>query len=296
MNIGVIGYGIVGKSVDVGFKDKCNIYINDPNEKEIFTVSKVDVVENCDYIFVGVPTPYDPEKKKFNNTIIKEVITEINTIASELKYFPIVVIKSAVLPSVIDWFANNCRSIRIVISPEYLTEKTAIHDFVNQKVMILGGEQSDCEEIQTLFKDYSICNRDCKVGICTNKEAALIKYMENSFLAVNNIFLNQFKIMYDAMFGSKNVPDDFNRLLKCFHLDERMGQFRYPYTIPGPDGDIGFGGKCLPKDVQSIISESKEYGVPLTLLEEVIKINNKIRTDRDWEWINGSMGYEGVQK
>lgn len=291
-NVGIIGYGIVGKSVKVGFEASCNIFINDPNEEDEYTVDKLDVVRNCEYIFVGVPTPYDPVSKKFNNEIVKSVITDIDKLAREFEKYPIVIIKSAVLPSEVNWFVRNCTSIRLVISPEYLTEKTSVHDFVNQKVMILGGDESDCREVEAFYKSKSICNRNCKVGVCSHKEAALIKYMENSFLAVNNIFLNQFKIFYDKMFRSEKTPHKFNNLLKCFHLDERMGQFRYPYTIPGPDGDIGFGGKCLPKDVQSIVSESKEIGVDLSLLEKTLEINDQIRSDRDWEYINGAMGYE----
>ena len=68
-----------------------------------------------------------------------------------------------------------------------------------------------------------------------------------------------------------------------------MGLFPFKYRVPGPDGDFGYGGKCLPKDVQAIIHEGNNQGTPLTLLERVVEINNIIRTNRDWEFIQGAL-------
>ena len=53
--------------------------------------------------------------------------------------------------------------------------------------------------------------------------------------------------------------------------------------MPGPDGELGFGGHCLPKDLSAIISGFKTLG----LLEAVEKVNNKVRENKDWEEMKG---------
>jgi UDP-glucose 6-dehydrogenase len=63
--------------------------------------------------------------------------------------------------------------------------------------------------------------------------------------------------------------------------DERLGKSHW--AVPGPDGDFGFGGHCLPKDLSAIISEFDTMG----LLESVKKVNDKVRKNRDWEKMKG---------
>ncbi len=295
MNIGIIGYGVVGKAVELAFVKKCNVYCNDlPSLNpvcQIYTESKFKskkyLVENCDFIFVCVPTPFNKTTKSIDTTIIDGVIEDLDEMAVLLKKDPIVIVKSAVVPRVVNLWSSKVKKIELVISPEYLTDKNSYHDMINQKVMILGGTKTYTKEVEDLFKYYSICNRDCKVSHCSREEACFLKYMENSFLAVKNIFNNQFKALYDTYFNTTE-HSLFNRLLEIFYTDERMGVNPFPYQIPGPDGDIGYGGKCLPKDVKSIISEAKFFSKRLTLMERVDEINESIRTKRDWEDINGA--------
>lgn len=287
MNIGIIGHGIVGKAIEVGFRDHTKIFINDPKLGDK-SISKAAIVTDCEFIFVGVPTPYNVKEKCVDDSIITGIIDELDQLAYTFHNNPIVIVKSAIVPRVVKEWINDCYSIQLVISPEYLTERSFHHDFVNQKVMVLGGLEKNCQKVVELYRDYSICNRQCKIGICSAEEAALIKYMENSFLAMKCIFNNQFKRFYDKHFKTE-LHDGFNQLMDVFYLDERMGLFPFKYRVPGPDGDFGYGGKCLPKDVQAIIHEGNNQGTPLTLLERVVEINNIIRTNRDWEFIQGAL-------
>jgi UDPglucose 6-dehydrogenase len=285
MNIGIVGHGIVGKAVEVGFRDKCTLFISDPKYEA--GISKGDVVEHCDYIFVGVPTPYDAKQDSINTTILRGVMWELNEAAYAHLNKPIVIIKSAVTPEVVRSFIQNFKHLEIVVSPEYLTERTSIRDFVNQKCMILGGSPDATKKVNTLYLEHSICNHECNVGYCSAEEACLIKYMENSFMATINIFYNGFKKFYDSYFDTKD-NERFNHLLDVFYNDERMGVLPFRYTVPGPDGDLGYGGKCLPKDTNAIIGEAKRQNTPLTLLEKVNEINNEIRTDKNWRKIDGA--------
>lgn len=283
--VGIVGYGVVGRAVEAGFRDKCEIILHDPKLALPFSLKQL--VEESDLIFVSVPTPFNSKTGEYSSDILYSVIDEINDYSPE-RCKPTVIIKSAVPPSCVADFENKFKNIYIVISPEYLTESSSIRDFVNQKVMILGGNVIICHKIIDFYTENSICNKACNYGITTAPQSALIKYMENSFLAMKNIFNNQFKILHDKVFDAPN-DDSFNDLMDIFYMDERMGVNPFKYRIPGPDGDIGYGGKCLPKDVKTIISEAKKAGAHLTLMEEVDRINEEIRTDKNWLSIEGAV-------
>ncbi len=289
MSIGIVGFGILGNAINDVFKDNINVIKSDPSlVKDGANLTRV--VLNCNYIFVCVPTPYSFRKKETDCRIIESVISEINELSGKFNKQPIVIIKSTTPPSVIRDFIDRFSNISIVVNPEYLTEKNARYDFIHQQVMILGGKLEDCEKVRSLFLRYSICNRDCEVGFCKAEEAALLKYMANTMLAVKNIFLNQFKQYYDSYFNSTD-DERFNDILKLFFLDKRMGDVyinKKSYTIPGHDGDVGYGGKCLPKDINSIIAEAEKVNIDLSLLKETEKSNQKIRSLLDWLEIDGA--------
>jgi len=289
LNIGIIGFGILGNAINDVFKDKANIIKSDPKLLNN-SANPTRIVLECEFIFICVPTPYSFSNQETDGSIIKTVISEINFLSNKYKKRPIVIIKSTTPPRLVKEFIDTYKDIDIVVNPEYLTEKNSSYDFIHQKFMILGGDHKACKRVSLLFSKYSICNADCKVGYCTAEEASLLKYMANSMLAVKNIFLNQFKEYYDKYF---NLKDDskYNDFLKLFHLDHRMGNVyinKKDYTIPGHDGDIGYGGKCLPKDLNSMISEGNKLNVNFTLLTETEKYNQKIRTYKDWISIDGA--------
>lgn len=288
MNIGIVGLGIVGNSVKLAFQSLCNIYINDLLVCEEAPHTKIELIQNCEFIFIGVPTPYNISDEKIDSRTIEHVILELNNLSASHGKKPTIIIKSAIVPRLAKKFKEESRHLNIVVSPEYLSERTHLHDFVNQKVMILGGDKDVCERISNLYLNHSVCNRACRIGYCTAEEASFIKYMENCFMATKNIFNNEFKKMYDKHLNTKN-DSDFNYVLDCMYLDERMGVHPFRYTVPGPDGDLGYGGKCLPKDINAILSEAKDMGIDLKLLEAVRDVNDKIRTLKDWDTIDGAI-------
>ena len=55
------------------------------------------------------------------------------------------------------------------------------------------------------------------------------------------------------------------------------------------DGDFGFGGKCFPKDLNALIYLSRENMYRPYLLEEVWRLNEKVRKNKDWLNIAGAV-------
>ena len=68
-------------------------------------------------------------------------------------------------------------------------------------------------------------------------------------------------------------------------LDKRIANSHL--NVPGPDGDLGFGGHCFPKDLSALIKLSDDIGSINYLLKSVIKTNDTVRKNRDWEKMKG---------
>lgn len=268
--IGIIGYGYLGQAFDVAFKDKCSIYINDtkfPPDHVKFFSKECIVLNDMDMILIGVPTPYS-KTKGFNATIIRGVLFELNIYAKKHNKRPLVCIKSAVLPTCIDEFIRVYTNLEITVSPEYLSGRDNIRDMVNHEVLIVGGAPEARQKVIDLFINHSIANKNVKLGECSAVDAALIKYMENTFLALKCVFMSEYYEHHKRIKSSDSV--DFNEILKLWMLDSRMGD--YPYKIPY-FGELGFCSHCLCKDIQAI---QKEGYFPL--LEGTQMLNDDYRT------------------
>ena len=78
---------------------------------------------------------------------------------------------------------------------------------------------------------------------------------------------------------------DYDKVVEYSVLDKRIGNSHL--NVPGPDGDLGFGGHCFPKDLSALIKLSDDIGSINYLIKSVIKTNDTVRTNRDWEKMKG---------
>ncbi len=280
MDIGIIGYGVVGKSVYAAFKDRAQLHIFDPaypKNSEEFEGSLDKVWKKSEFIFVCVPTPQKIEPGTyggpFDGTIVDHCMEALGRQASNIS--KTVVLTSTTLPSRIVEYQKEWPHLRLVVCPEFLKQNTALEDYLNPKFRILGGKEDDTKAVQELFEKFSICT-PCSVKFCDAAGASLVKYMNNTFLATKVSVLNQFYELWEKS-GS---TVEWLQLMEALHLDERLGNSHY--QIPGPDGDRGWGGKCYPKDANALLAEAKDMGISLSVLEEAWKYNLSIRKKIDW--------------
>ena len=73
-------------------------------------------------------------------------------------------------------------------------------------------------------------------------------------------------------------------VIEGFVRDGRVG---HSYQVPGPDGKLGFGGSCFPKDIQALINFGDSVSVNLNVLKGAWETNLKIRPEKDWEKLLG---------
>ena len=67
--------------------------------------------------------------------------------------------------------------------------------------------------------------------------------------------------------------------------DQRIGSTHL--SVPGPDGKMGVGGSCFPKDLNALISVAESAGIKPTVLKAAWEKNLEVRPERDWEMLKG---------
>ena len=272
MKIAIIGIGFVGKSLLNGFKDSVELIKIDP----ALGTSIKDLKQfKPDSIFICVPTPMNNDLSQ-DISIIKSVIADIN----KLNLNALIVLKSTVLPNYVIEIERSVS--RFVYNPEFLREKHANEDFINSKLIVFGGNKTHTSELANIYKIHTKCK--CKDYVHTDAVAAsFIKYTINSFLAMKVSFFNELKDLFDK----SDTHESWLNFIDSLSKDTRIGHSHM--QVPGPDGRYGFGGACLPKDSNAFLKYSIEQKNKLNILNEVININNIVRsqynnrTDRELE-------------
>ncbi len=161
--------------------------------------------------------------------------------------------------------------MRLVFSPEFLTEANYIQDFKDCNRMIFGGATDDTSEcirlLSTVFPEKSYLMTDLR-------SAEMVKYFINTFLAVKVSFANEMREICDA------VSIDYDNVKRLALYDNRIGTSHL--MVPGPDGNKGFGGTCFPKDINALIHFAESQGLEPSVLKAAWDKNLKVRENKDW--------------
>jgi len=269
--IGIIGYGYVGRATGEGFATN--------PENKIFWYDKFkespnslnEVIDKSNFIFISVPTPIFSDYSGMDMSIVEEVVGQVAKGVKESG--KIVIIKSTSLPGTTRKMANKYSNLNFVMNPEFLTQKNANVDFLKPFRTVIGCEAPDVGgRVKALYE--SILSKNQKYIITDTVSAEIIKYMSNLILASKVLLANEF---YDL---SQKVGANYLDVQKGVESDPRIGSH---LGVPGPDGDVGFGGACFPKDMVGILGIAKKLGVDMSALEAIWKKNLKVRKNKDWE-------------
>jgi UDPglucose 6-dehydrogenase len=287
MKIGIIGQGFVGNAINHKFKKRYEIFAYDKlwghvrsfnNGVELRHKSGTNakkVVEESDIIFVCLPTPMYMDTGECDINIVRDAILELDKHASELGVFKIVIIKSTVPPGTTELINSFCTHLKVCFSPEFLTEANAVEDFNNQDRIVIGSDFKDYR-IQHMFKSVF---PKAKIFNIKSKEAEMIKYTANLFLATKVSFFND---IYDIC---DELDVNYKKVVEIATTDKRIGASHY--QVPGPDGDRGFGGHCFPKDTAAIIHIADKKNIDVPTIKGMWETNKKVRNNKDWEKMDG---------
>ena len=256
MKIGIMGLGYVGGAMKEILKDIHELFCYDPMKDGY---KDVNVLKDAEIIFLCVPTPMNDDRSED----LSCVYSACNTIKS-LKTNPIVCIKSTVKPGTSRKISSEL-NLRVCNNPEFLTEKNALNDMLNSNRIIIGGDREVTEKIKEFYLPLFPTAIYMEMP---SDESEMVKFVANAFLSAQVGFANE---VYNICKAS-NI--DYNIVKTAVLLDNRIGRH---IDVPGPDGKLGFGGHCFPKDLNGLICHSKEKGYTPYLLEELWRFNEKQR-------------------
>jgi UDPglucose 6-dehydrogenase len=266
ITVGIVGNGFVGESQIFAFSptNEIRVYDIDPLKS---THSKEET-HKSDFIFVCVPTPM--------NTDGRQDLSFIEKVFEDSIEGPIYIIKSTVLPGTTEKLQVKYPHLNIIFSPEFLTERTAKLDMLTQARIIFGGNKKLTQKVEELFSKRFMNRHFIHTD---SKTAEFIKYMNNTFFATKVSLMNEYHRL------SKLVGVNWEDAMYGFSSDGRIGDSHL--HVPGPDGKLGFGGTCFPKDINALISMGNDVGVNMNILDAAWKTNLEVRPEQDWNKLKG---------
>jgi UDPglucose 6-dehydrogenase len=278
--IGIFGNGFVGSAVQFGFSPStgcdCEVRVYDKDPlKSVDTIE--ETVNKSDFIFLSVPTPSNKDGS-MNLDIVEQALQDISEVNE--RDDNVVLLRSTVVPGTTRKLQSKYTKLNIVFNPEFLTERSAKYDFINQSRIIIGGGKGHAFEVGATADLFRWRFGDSVPVIETNWETAeLIKYMSNCFFTTKISYMNE---MYQI---ANKCEADWEVALDGFYRDGRVGHSHM--NVPGHDGKFGFGGSCFPKDIQAIMHFGESLGLNLNTIKGAWKTNLEVRPERDWEDLKG---------
>ncbi len=255
MNIGVIGYGVVGEACAKGYE-----YLgNNVSIHDIKLDTKIVDLLNTELLFICVPSP---SKKDFSCDIsnVESCIMQLK----EIKYKGVICIKSTVEPGSTVKLSDKY-DLNLCFVPEFLRERQALTDFIeNHDLLAIGSDVKSHQNL--IIKAHGDLPKNIK--LLNPTEAELLKYFSNSFNALKVIFANNF---YEL---SNSLGADYSKLLDAY-LKRDVPNSDY---LIANENFRGYGGPCLPKDVKALIALTKKLDIPFQLFNAINHDNQHIKT------------------
>jgi UDPglucose 6-dehydrogenase len=245
-----------------------------------FTPDCAEAVRGADVVFICVGTP-PTETGEADLSAIDNVA---RLIAKESRSPKLVIEKSTVpaqtgeqLKRALQVYSRDAgAAFRVASNPEFLREGTAVEDFFHPDRIVIGVEEKASEQqLRELYHPILEGRFRCPVHqpncppaatpdfvVTTIASAELIKHASNSFLGLKISYANVLADLCERLGG--NVDE----VTRAVGLDPRIGgQFL--------KAGLGFGGFCLPKDIQAFIKLADRAGIDFGLLKEAERVNKQ---------------------
>lgn len=241
--IGIVGCGVVGGVLVNWLKKNTNhrVLISDPAKGFSDNLSPCDII----FINIHIPTMQDGSQN----------LSDIEHIIEQLPNVPIY-IRTTILPGTSEYLSEKYRK-SVYFMPEFLTERSAQKDF-NKQTLVYTGH---IKLLKSVFKGRQYI-------YISSKEAEVAKYAHNVFGALKVTYFN---VIYDIC---KKEHLDYKKVLKAVLLSGYINSIHT--QVPGPDGHLGYGGKCFPKDVSAFKKYIKS-NIFSDALDTIEKLNQAYR-------------------
>ena len=237
-------------------------------ERLTFADTTREALEGADAAFICVATPPRPDGR-LSLTYVEKATRDIAQAAPG----PIVVVEKSTVPvhtaqRIITVLREENRfpEIEVATNPEFLREGSAVHDMLEPDRIVVGvtSEGRASEVMRGLYAPI-VERTGCELIVTDLESAELTKHASNSFLAMKISFINAVARLCEK------VGADVDTVVRGMSLDPRIGPH---HLFPG----VGYGGSCFPKDVDNFIAQAEEFGVDMSFLDAVRRINAEQRS------------------
>ncbi|HZK88526.1 MAG TPA: UDP-glucose/GDP-mannose dehydrogenase family protein [Stellaceae bacterium] len=242
------------------------VAVNKAAGRLIFTTDLKAALDGAEAVFIAVGTP---SRRGDGHADLSYVFAAAAEIAETLARLPAnhtVVVTKSTVPVGTGRRVERILSLRlppasfdVASNPEFLREGSAIQDFMRPDRVVIGTDSEHARTVlRALYRPLYLL--ETPVVFTTLESAELIKYAANAFLATKVTFINQIADLCEA------VGADVQDVAHGIGLDGRIGR---KFLHAGP----GFGGSCFPKDCAALVRTAEEAGRPVTMVEDVLRIN-----------------------
>mgnify|MGYP006288174237 CR=1 FL=1 len=231
------------------------------------------VVPETDATFLALPTP-SKEDGSIDTSYIEAAAEAVGEAIAEKSDRHLVIVKSTVIPTTTEEVVTPLleegagksvgEDLHVAMNPEFLREGTAVQDFLQPHKIVVGTDSDWAMERAHQIYRPLIEHADSEPAFVETgtREAEMIKYANNSFLAAKISLIN------DIGNICKEFGVDAYEVAAAIGLDERIGE---QFLRSG----VGWGGSCFPKDVHAIIAAAREQGYEPELLQAAVTVNDK---------------------
>jgi GDP-mannose 6-dehydrogenase len=231
------------------------------------TTSTAEAVRDTDLSLICVGTP-SRKNGSLDLTYLERVAEQIGGALRTKDAYHVVVVRSTVLPGTMHNVVIPAlerasakkygTGFGVTTNPEFLREGTAIHDFRNPPLTLIGHNyRSDAEPTRALYAKI-----DAPVVTSSIRTAEMIKYASNTWHALKVTFANEIGNL------CKRLEIDSHEVMEIFCRDQKLNLSSY-YLKPG----FAFGGSCLPKDVRALQYRAKEVDLEMPVIESILDSN-----------------------
>ena len=232
------------------------------------TTSTKEAVAATDLSLICVGTP-SRKNGSLDLTYLERVCEHIGEALADKPSYHVVVVRSTVLPGtshgvVIPALERTSgkkygTGFGVTVNPEFLREGTALHDFRNPPMTLVGHNyQSDAQPTEALYSKV-----EGELVTTSIQTAEMIKYASNTWHALKVCFANEVGNL------CKRLEIDSHEVMEIFCKDHKLNLSSY-YMKPG----FAFGGSCLPKDVRAMQYRAKEVDLDMPVIGSILGSNH----------------------